>query len=134
MMPFLMTEASQAICKWCGQRDFIRQTYMQEYLPDLNGYVMLEQMPVNNVLRVRGYAQTVLTITARAASFVQAWVSFTTTGQWYDNTLAYTGLVLNWHHADLGRSDQPARPFYTLPIRPSASSLPQSARSAAGLL
>ena len=95
MIPFLTTEASQAVCKWCGQRDFIRQTYTQEYLPDLNGYVMLEQMPVNNVTRVRGYSQTVLTITASPASYVQAWVSFTTTGQWYNNTLTYTGLVLN---------------------------------------
>lgn len=95
MIPFLTTEASQAVCKWCGQRDFIRQTYTQEYLPDLNGYVMLEQMPVNNVLRVRGFSQTVLTITASPASFVQAWVSFSTSGEWYNNTLTYTGLILN---------------------------------------
>jgi hypothetical protein len=95
MIPFLVTEASQAVVKWCGQRDFIRQTYVQEYVPDLNGYCMLEQMPVNNVLRVRGYSQTVLTITAATSAFQQAWVNFSTSGQWYTNTLVYTGLVLN---------------------------------------
>ena len=41
MIPFLVTEASQAVVKWCGQRDFIRQTYVQEYVPDLNGYCIL---------------------------------------------------------------------------------------------
>jgi hypothetical protein len=95
MLPFLVTEASQAICKWCGQRDFVVQKYVQEYLPDINGYVMLEQMPIINVIRVRGFSRTVLTITADPTAYVQAWVSFTTSGQWYDGSLATTGLVLN---------------------------------------
>jgi hypothetical protein len=97
MLSFLITECSNAIRKWCGQRDFVRQIYTQEYLPDLNGYCMLEQMPVNNVLRVRGFSQTILTITNQgpAAGVQQAWVSFSTTGDWYTNTLTYTGLILN---------------------------------------
>jgi hypothetical protein len=52
-------------------------------------------MPVNNVLRIRSYPQTVLNITAQSSAFVQAWVSYTTTGDWYANTLQFTGLVLN---------------------------------------
>jgi hypothetical protein len=95
MITQLKSECSQAIRKWCGQRDFNRQTYVQEYVPDLNGYCALEQMPVNNVLRVRGYSQTILTITAQPSAFQQAWVSFSTTGDWYTNTLTYTGLILN---------------------------------------
>jgi hypothetical protein len=95
MLSFLIGECSDAIRKWCGQRDFVRQTYVQEYVPDLNGYCMLEQMPINNVLRVRGYSQTVLTITGQPSAFQQAWVNFSTTGDWYTNTLTYTGLVLN---------------------------------------
>jgi hypothetical protein len=91
----LKAEASDAIRKWCGQRDFTRQTYTEEYIAALNGYVSLRQMPVNNVLRIRGYQQTVLSITGNQSSFAQAWVSFTTSGDWYTNTLVFTGLVLN---------------------------------------
>ena len=84
MIPFLMTEASQAIRKWCGQRDFVRQTYMQEYLPDLNGYCMLEQMPVNNVLRVRGYAADGPDDHRQPGQFRASLGQLLHDGQWYD--------------------------------------------------
>jgi hypothetical protein len=91
----LVTVASDTIVKWCGQRDFVRQTYTEEYTAELNGYVALRQFPVNAVSRIRSYPQTVLNITGSPSSMQQAWVSYTTTGDWYTNTLTYTGLVLN---------------------------------------
>lgn len=94
-LPTLVTIASDEIVKWCGQRDFIRQTYTEEYTAELDGRVMLRQMPVNNVTRIMGYPQTVLCITGDTGSMQQAWISYSTTGDWYTNTLAFTGLVLN---------------------------------------
>lgn len=93
-LPFLVTVASDAVVKWCGQRDFIRQTYTEEYIAELDGNVMLRQYPVNNVTRIRGYPQTVLCISASPTQYQHAWVSYTTTGDWYTNTLAFTGLTL----------------------------------------
>jgi hypothetical protein len=94
-LPSLITIASDEVVKWCGQRDFIRQTYTEEYTAELDGRVMLRQMPVNNVLRILGYPQTVLCITGSTGSMQQAWISYTTTGDWYTNTLSFTGIVLN---------------------------------------
>jgi len=94
-LPNLITTASDTVRKWCGQRDFTRTIYTEEYTTELNGQIALRQMPVNNVLRIRGYPQTVLNITAAPSTFQQAWVSYTTTGDWYSNTLVFTGLVLN---------------------------------------
>jgi hypothetical protein len=95
MITLLKAEASDAIRKWCGQRDFTRQTYTEEYVPELNGYCALRQMPVNNVTRIRGYLQTVMTISAQPGAFQHAWISYQTSGDWYTNTLSYTGLILN---------------------------------------
>lgn len=95
MITLLKAEASDTIRKWCGQRDFTRQTYTEEHTAELNGQVALRQMPVNNVTRIRGYPQTILTITAQPGAFSHAWVSYTTTGDWYSNNLVFTGLVLN---------------------------------------
>jgi hypothetical protein len=91
----ILQAASDTVRKWCGQRDFTRTTYVEEQVAELNGQVALKQMPVNNVLRIRGYPQTVLNITASPSSFQQAWVSYSTTGDWYTNTLAFTGIILN---------------------------------------
>jgi hypothetical protein len=95
MIWLLKTEASDAIRKYCGQRDFTRKTYTEEYVAELNGWVALRQMPVNNVTRIRGYKQTVLSITAAPSVNQQAWVTMTTSGDWYTNTLVYTGITLN---------------------------------------
>jgi hypothetical protein len=95
MITLLKSEASDAIRKWCNQRDFTRKTYTEEYVAELNGYVALRQMPVNNVTRIRGYQQTALAISADSGVNQQAWVSWTSTGDWYTNTLTYTGIVLN---------------------------------------
>jgi hypothetical protein len=93
-LPYLVTVASDEIVKWCLQRDFIRQTYTEEYRAELNGYVALRQMPVNNVLRIRGYPQTVLSVSGIPGTCQEAWLSYTTSGDWYTNTLVYTGIVL----------------------------------------
>ena len=94
-LPSLVTVASDTIRKHCGQRDFTRQIYTEEHVSELNGYVALKQFPVNAVSRIRGYPQVVLGITADSSVNQQAWVSYTTTGDWATGTLVYTGLILN---------------------------------------
>lgn len=94
MITTLKAEASDAIRKFCS-RDFNRQTYTEECSPELNGFIALNQMPVNNVTRIRGYLGTALTITASSSTYQSAWVSWLTTGEWYDYSLAYTGIQLN---------------------------------------
>ena len=94
MITLLKAEASDAIRKWCGQRDFNQQDYSEEYSPELNGYVALKQMPVNVVKRIRGYLQVAMVITATNPSFSSAFVQWTTTGAWDNGTLVYTGLNL----------------------------------------
>jgi hypothetical protein len=95
-LPSLVAAASDTVRKWCGQRDFTRQTYVEEHQVELNGYVALRQYPVNNVTRIRGYPQTVLTISADPGVNQQAWIDYTTAGDWASGTLAYTGITLNW--------------------------------------
>lgn len=99
MVTLLKSEASDAIRKWCGQRDFNRKSYSEQYAPQQNGYVCLLQMPVNSVARIRGYLQTALNITANGPTFSSAFVQWTTTGDWYSGTLAYTGIALNSYAA-----------------------------------
>lgn len=94
MIGMLKAEASDAVRKFCGQRDFTRQTYSEEYSAELNGYVALNQMPVNNVLRIRGYLQTAMIVTANNPSFSSAFVQWTTSGDWATGTLTYTGINL----------------------------------------
>src|ERR1035438_6484033 len=51
-------------------------------------------MPVNSVLRIRGYLQTAMVVTANNTAFSSAYVQWTTSGDWYSGTLTYTGLNL----------------------------------------
>jgi hypothetical protein len=94
MLSYLKQECSAEIRKWCGQRDFNQQSYVEEYIADLNGFVALNQMPVNAVTRVRGYPQTALSISAAPSVFQEAWVTPLYTGDWASG-LVYTGISLN---------------------------------------
>lgn len=93
-IPDLTAAASEAIRKWCGQRDFTRRSYSEEYGPQQNGCVYLRQMPVNSVTRIRGSLQTALSITASDPTFSSAYVQWTTTGDWSSGTLTFTGISL----------------------------------------
>ena len=88
-----ITEASQTVCRWCGDRDFTRQTYDETYRPSLEGTVELKQIPVNSVIRVSGGRTTGLTVFNNSSSNVRSTVGFTFTGD-EDSGITFTGLAL----------------------------------------
>ena len=91
----LVTAASRIVRRHCGGRDFNRQTYVEEYLPSLDGRVALRQLPVNAVRKVEGTRDVALTLAFSPSSGQSAWVVFTTTGDTDSGSLAYTGLQLS---------------------------------------
>lgn len=76
-LPRLISSATQAIRRFCMDRDFVRRTYTDVFPVALNGYIRLPQIPVNQVLRVQSQLNPALTITNSTAQFAQAIFSFT---------------------------------------------------------
>jgi hypothetical protein len=91
----LVTAASRLIQRYCGGRMFVRATYVEEYIPALDGRVALRQFPVQAVLKVEGTRDTALTISFSPASGQSAWVVFTYTGDVDAETQSVTGLQLS---------------------------------------
>lgn len=93
-VPSAITAASNEIRRWCMDRDFTQMTYTGEiYQVTLNGYVRLNQIPVNQIIRVQAQLQTAITISNDAALSSQ--VLFAYTGDVTDGQTV-TGLTLNW--------------------------------------
>ena len=89
-----ITEASSAVRRWCGDRDFTRQTYDEAYRPSLDGFVELRQVPVNRVLRVSAGRTAGITIAnTNPTANLRATVGFTSTGDTATG-ITWTGLAL----------------------------------------
>lgn len=78
-LPSTITAASNAVKRWCGDRDFIQQDYVEEYDITLYGTVMLNQPP-NYIKRIQSSPSTVLTIQNTSASVQEAYVNTNYTG------------------------------------------------------
>ena len=56
-LPYAISAASKWWRRWCRDRDFNQQTYI-DYYPVMNdGYCRLAQVPINQVLRVQSHAR-----------------------------------------------------------------------------
>lgn len=93
-LPNTITAASNAVSRWCGDRDFIQQNYIEEYDINLDGTVMLNQPP-NWVSRIQASPSRVLTIQNVSPSVQNAYVSANYTGD-VATVLTLVGLNLNW--------------------------------------
>jgi hypothetical protein len=93
-LPSKITEASAAVRRWCGDRDFTRTTYDEAYRPSLDGMVDLRQFPVNKVLRVSGGRTTGIAIANTSTTTnLRPTAGFTSTGD-EATGLTFTGLAL----------------------------------------
>ncbi len=93
--PYAISAASNEIRRWCMDRDFTQGTYTEIYPVALDGYIRLNQIPVNQILRVQCQPQTACSIvnTDPSVQYAQALFAYTgdvATGQ------TVTGLMLNW--------------------------------------
>jgi hypothetical protein len=119
-IPSKISEASLAVCRWCGDRDFTRQTYDETYRPSLEGTVDLRQIPVNGVSRVSGGRTVGLLVTNNAPTTnVRAVVAFTSTGD-ESTGLTFTGLTLT---VTVGGVDTPATNNLTYAANPTLGQL-----------
>ena len=90
-LPSTITAASNAVKRWCGDRDFIQQTYVEEYSISLDGSIMLNQPP-NWVSRIQASPSTAITIRNVSSSVQEAYVSANYTG---DTSVGLTLVGLN---------------------------------------
>lgn len=86
--------ASKLIRRWCGDREFNRATFDEEYQVAVDGTVLLRQIPVNLVSRVSVATEEAIEITNSSSSNQRASVRFATTGD-VETGLVSTGLVLS---------------------------------------
>ncbi len=92
-LPALATAASRLIRDWCNRR-FTRQTYDELYTVDPGNTLVLDQHPVNQVLRLSTNPTAVLTVgQADAVTNQRATAQLATTGN-ADSGLVVTGLTL----------------------------------------
>ena len=95
-VPQAIAAASQAVRRFCMDRDFTQQTYTGVILPvALDGYVRLPQIPINQVLRVQCNPTQCVTITNSSTSVQFAQVLYAYTGDVAAGQVI-TGLTLNW--------------------------------------
>jgi hypothetical protein len=92
-LPYAVAGASKSIRRFCGDRDFNRWTYTKEFTPASDGQIRLDQIPVNQILRVQANKRTALTITNTSGSVQFSRVTFSTTGD-ADVGQVITGLTL----------------------------------------
>lgn len=76
-IPNLITSCSNAWTVWCNRR-FDQATYVQECDVELDGYVRLNNIPINQIYRVQTQPQTALTVSNNAAQV--AYIGWTITG------------------------------------------------------
>ncbi len=91
-IPSLITVASAAIRKWCMDNYFTQKTWVEEYLVALNGEIRLNQVPVNQILRIQSELDNALNVQNSTAQIAQVYFTLTgdaATGQ------TITGLTLS---------------------------------------
>ena len=93
-LPYAITLVSNAIKRYCGDRDFVQQDYVKEYEVYLDGTIMVDQLPLNQVKRIQASPCTALTITNSLSGASDAWTYFTFTGD-ASTTQTCTGISLN---------------------------------------
>ncbi len=94
MLPYLCSGASQAVRRWCFDRNFDQRSYV-EFYDVIQGAVRLLQPPVQVVTRVQGQPQLALTITNSSAQTAQAYFAFSGTWQGYSTSAqTVTGITL----------------------------------------
>lgn len=96
-LPYLLSGASQAIRRWCLERNFDQRTYT-EFADVIQGSVRLLQPPIQIVQRVQGQPQLALTIqnTSTSVQAAQAYFAFTGTWQGYSTSAqTVTGITLS---------------------------------------
>ena len=74
-----ISAASNAVKRWCGDRDFIQQNYIEEYEVKLDGTVILNQPP-NWINRIQGGPATALTVLNTSSSVQEAYINGNFTG------------------------------------------------------
>lgn len=93
-LPYAISAASKWWRRWCRDRDFNQQTYI-DYYPVMNdGYCRLAQVPVNQVLRVQSQLDTAITISNTSSSVQTSQVIATYTGD-LETGQVITGISLN---------------------------------------
>lgn len=92
-LPYAIQSSCKFIKRYCGDRDFIQKTYVKEYMPALDGQVRLDQIPVNQVIRVQGDRDSAMTIAMTDAAVTSAWCNWSYTGD-YERGITITGLNL----------------------------------------
>jgi hypothetical protein len=110
-LPYFVTAASNAIRIWT-YRNFDLRTYSKKFDVALDGTVRLDQVPVQQVLRVQGPNQLALTVSNTSVGVAYAQAYFAYSGQvdgYGANAQTLTGLTLNFMVAG-------ALTTYTVPI------------------
>lgn len=94
-LPYAVNTASSLIRRFCNRR-FTRNTFTEVSSPSLEGVIRLNAIPVNRVIRVSNKLLSVMNISASQSLFQNAYVNFSTTGDYSDSNtpLTYTGLNL----------------------------------------
>ena len=91
-VPTLIAAASGAVRSYCN-RLFTQTTVIETLAVELDGSIMLSQIPIATVRRIQARPSVALTIANNIAT--SSWVSQATTGDPIAG-LTTTGLVLNW--------------------------------------
>ena len=90
-LPRVITAATQAIRKYCS-RNFTRTTMTTEFRPNYEGMIRLDEIPVNEVIRIATGRDGALWIVGPSTAQI-ANVRFAYTGD-YDSGIVNTGLIL----------------------------------------
>ena len=90
-LPRVITSATQAIRKYCS-RNFTRTTMTKEFYPNYQGQIRLDEIPVNEVIRIATGRDAALWIVGPSNAQI-ANVRFAYTGD-YDSGIVNTGLIL----------------------------------------
>lgn len=93
-LPYALTLVSSAVKRYCGDRDFVQQDYVEEHDVYLDGTIMVSQLPLNQIKRVQASPQTALTISNSLSGASDAWTYFTFTGDAVSGQ-SCTGISLN---------------------------------------
>lgn len=94
-LPYAIAAASKRWRRWCMDRDFNQQTYIEYFRVALNGYIRLNQVPVNQIIRVQAQLDDAITITNTSSSVQSSQVLASYTGD-VESGQTVTGLTLNW--------------------------------------
>lgn len=90
-LPRIIGSATQAIRKYCS-RNFTRTVQTKEFRPNYQGQIRLDEIPVNEVIRIATGREGALWITGPTSAQI-ANVRYAYTGD-YDSGIVNTGLIL----------------------------------------